>query len=190
MDGVYRTRVGYTGGEKEFPTYYSLGNHTESLQIDYDPSVVSYDELLDVFFAAHNPYSPPYSVQYKSAIYYANDAQRVAVEAKVVALEAESGKTIETHILPLETFYVAEDYHHKHNLRKVPLLIGEFEAEHPTLSAFLDDPAVTWANGYVSGCGDLENLLSELPYFGLSPEGEALLKEIVEKPWLHPECSS
>jgi peptide-methionine (S)-S-oxide reductase len=167
---VYRTRVGYTGGAKDEPTYQDLGEHTESLQIDFDRTVMSYEELLEVFFASHSPDSPPYSVQYKSAIFYANEIQQLAAEKTIAALEEETGTTVYTDVLPLETFYLAEAYHQKYYLRKVTLLAEELEAKYPTLEAFLDAPSVTSMNGYVWGCGTLAEFLLDLPSFA-EPRG-------------------
>jgi peptide-methionine (S)-S-oxide reductase len=188
---VYRTRVGYTGGTTKDPTYQNLGDHTESLQIDFDSTVVSYEDLLDYFFANHKPYSPPWSVQYRSAIFYANQEQKLAAEKKKAALEGESGGTVYTDIVPLDTFYLAEAYHQKYSLRKNQLLTQELEARYPTLDQFLDAPIVTWINAYVWGCGLLEDLVEELPSFGLSPEAEAMLKEIVgNNSWPKATCGS
>ncbi len=171
--------MGYTGGSQADPTYQDLGDHTESLQIDFDRTVVSYEELLDQFFADHSPFSPPISVQYRSAIFYANETQKLAAEKKKAALEEEKGATVYTDILPLETFYLAEAYHQKYYLRNVPLLAQELEEKYPTLEAFLDAPAVTWMNGYVWGCGTLADLLEDLPSFELSLEAAELLKQLV-----------
>jgi len=187
---VYKTRVGYTGGSKPFPTYQELGDHTESLQIDFDSTVVSYEELLDAFFSYHYPHSQAYSVQYKSAIYYANEIQKAAAEAKKAALEEETGMPVYTDILPLETFYLAEDYHQKYYLGKAPLLDKELEEKYPTLDAYLDEPSVTWINGYVWGCGTLYDLIQELPSFDLSLEAEELLKEMVKKPGPQAKCGT
>ncbi len=176
---MYRTRVGYTGGSTLDPTYQDLADHTESLQIDFDRTVVSYEELLDLFFDYHSPYSAPYSVQYKSTIFYANEIQRLAAEKKKAALEEEKGTTVYTDILPLETFYLAEAYHQKYYLRKVTLVAQELEAKYPTLEAFLDAPSVTMLNGYVWGCGTIYQLLQDLPSFELSSAAEELLKQMV-----------
>ena len=178
--------MGYTGGSKADPTYQSLGDHTESFQLDFDRAVVSYEELLDLFFAEHSPYSAPYSVQYKSAIFYADAAQKLAAEKKKAALEEEKDTTVYTDILPLETFYLAEAYHQKYYLRKLPLLVQELEAKYPTLEAFLDAPSVTRINSYAWGCGTLEDLLEDLPSYDLSPEAEEVLKKARAK--AHPTC--
>ena len=172
--------MGYTGGSTKDPTYQNLGDHTESLQIDFDDTVVSYQELLDLFFDYHDPYSQSYSAQYKSAIFYENENQKLLAEKKKAALEEDMGKTVYTEILPLETFYLAEAYHQKYHLRNVPLLANELKKKYPTLDAFLDAPSVTRINGYVYGCGTLQNLLDDLPSFGLTTEAEELLKQLVE----------
>lgn len=67
---MIRTRVGYAGGSKENPTYYSLGDHSETIQIDYDPTQISYGQLLEVFWNSHNPTYEPWSRQYMSIIFY------------------------------------------------------------------------------------------------------------------------
>ena len=110
---MIRTRVGYAGGSQENPTYYKLGDHTETVEIDYDPNSISYEELLDIFWGSHNPARPALSVQYKSAIFYHNeDQKRLALESKE-RLEAELNMAILTEILPYSRFYLAEDYHQK-----------------------------------------------------------------------------
>ena len=67
---MVRTRVGYTGGTDDSPTYERLGDHTESVEIEYDPSRLSYQELLDIFWASHTPTLEPYARQYMPAIFY------------------------------------------------------------------------------------------------------------------------
>ena len=63
LEGVVRTRVGYAGGTTENPTYDKIGNHTETIEIDYDPGVINYQKLLEIFFNSHNPYVKAYSIQ-------------------------------------------------------------------------------------------------------------------------------
>jgi len=87
-----------------------MGDHTESLQVDYDPALITYEELLAEFWASHRPSRPPSTRQYASIIFYADDAEREAAEASKRALEASAGQ-LYTDIVPLERFYLAEEYH-------------------------------------------------------------------------------
>eukprot|EP00055_Hartaetosiga_balthica_P002722 m.5020 g.5020 ORF g.5020 m.5020 type:complete len:128 (+) comp2325_c0_seq1:244-627(+) len=126
MDGVIRTRVGYTGGSRANPTYYSLGDNTESIQIEFDPTVISYDALLDKFWSNHDA-SRKSRVQYQSGIWYESEEQKKAIE-KAVAYQSKlpryNGRKIASHIAPLGDFYLAEDYHQKYldrSMLKYPL---------------------------------------------------------------------
>jgi len=176
---VIRTRVGYAGGSKENPTYYDLGLHSETVQIDFDPSRISYQDLLDIFWRSHNPTSAPYSIQYKSIIFYHDEEQkRLAEESK--ALEEQSrGRKIQTEIVPFDRFYLAEDYHQKYYLRARPDLANELHAVYPDLNDYINSTAVARLNGYVGGNGDRETLQRELDSYGLSPQGKQRLLDLV-----------
>ena len=80
-------------GTKENPTYYSLGNHTETLQVDYDPTRTSFEALLEIFWNSHNPTRRPWSQQYKSALFYHNDEQKeLATKTKERLAASKKGK--------------------------------------------------------------------------------------------------
>lgn len=102
--------MGYAGGTTPDPTYRDMGDHTETVQLDYDPDVIGYDDLLREFWLQHRPVRPSVTRQYASVIFYSNDAERVAAEASKRSTEAELGPLF-TDILPLGCFYLAEDYH-------------------------------------------------------------------------------
>lgn len=105
------TSVGYAGGTTRDPTYRSMGDHTESIRIEYDPEMIAYEDLLAEFWASHDPGRPARSRQYASVIFYADDRQREAAEVSKAAMERERGATLYTDILPLDRFYRAEEYH-------------------------------------------------------------------------------
>lgn len=175
---MIRTRVGYAGGSEENPTYYDLGGHTETVEIDYDPARISYEELLDIFWDSHNPARPALSVQYKSAIFYHDEEQkRLALESKA-RLEAELNATIFTEILPYSRFHLAEDYHQKYYLRNVPDLRKEMTAIYPDVNNFVNSTAVARVNGYLGGNGDIEILRQEIDGYGLSPAAKQRLLEM------------
>ncbi|NCD71474.1 peptide-methionine (S)-S-oxide reductase MsrA [Mucilaginibacter agri] len=122
LKGVTSVTSGYTGGETTNPTYMEICNgdtgHAEAIELEYDPSVVSYDELLLIFFKTHNPTTlnrqgNDVGTQYRSAIFYHNNEQKEKAEAMIKKLNNEEifDRPIVTHIVPASAFYKAEDYH-------------------------------------------------------------------------------
>ena len=125
VKGVISTRVGYAGGHTDNPGYKEVctdnTGHAEVVQVQFDPSVVSYDNLLNVFWELHDPtqmnrQGPDVGSQYRSAVFYHTPEQKVIAEASKNAL-AKSGKykrSIATEITAATTFYPAEVYHQKY----------------------------------------------------------------------------
>ena len=125
VSGVVDTTVGYSGGETPNPTYKDVctdeTGHAEVVQVAFDPRKVSYAQLLDVFWQAHDPtqvnrQGPDFGTQYRSAIFFHSPEQEAAAKQSRAALEA-SGKLkrpIATEITPASTFYRAEEYHQKY----------------------------------------------------------------------------
>jgi peptide-methionine (S)-S-oxide reductase len=176
---VVRTRVGYAGGTKADPTYRNLGDHSETIQIDYDPAQISYEELLDLFWSSHSPTSRPWSQQYASIIFYHNEEQkRLAVETRDQEA-AKHGSQIYTEVVPFSEFYLAEDYHQKYRLQQVSELAKAFRLIYPDDEDFVNSTAAARVNGYVGGYGTLAALQAELKSLGLSPEAEQKLLDIV-----------
>lgn len=125
--GVFTTAAGYAGGITQNPTYEEvcsgMTGHTEAVLVVFDPQIISFEQLLAVFWEAHDPTQGMHQgndtgTQYRSAIYTADDAQQSAAQRSVAAYEAELDKAgygkITTEILPLDTFYYAEDYHQQY----------------------------------------------------------------------------
>lgn len=120
--GVSTVTSGYAGGDMDHPSYEEVSSektgHAESVQIQFDPQVISYDTLLDVFFATHDPTTMnrqgnDVGTQYRSVIFYHDNEQKNAAIKKKEELE-KSGKyhdPIVTQIVPFTSFYPAEDYH-------------------------------------------------------------------------------
>jgi methionine-S-sulfoxide reductase len=179
MPGVVRTRVGYAGGSAENPTYRNLGGHAETIQIDYDPTQISYEDLLKVFWASHSPTAQPYSRQYASIVFYHDDEQkRAAIETKE-RQATERGNPIYTEVVPFTAFHLAEEYHQKYRLRSSPQFMDEFRAMYPDPNDLVNSTAAARVNGYLSGYGTSEALEAELDSLGLSAEaGEKLLKRV------------
>jgi len=128
LDGVESTISGYTGGTEINPTYKRVSagktGHTESVEVTYDPRIISYQELLDVFWRNINPTTPNQQFvdigsQYRSAIFYHNDSQKQLAIASRVALQATGrfDKPIVTEITKAGLFYAAEEYHQDYYLK-------------------------------------------------------------------------
>ncbi|MBX4215647.1 peptide-methionine (S)-S-oxide reductase MsrA [Candidatus Parcubacteria bacterium] len=122
LRGIRAVTPGYAGGEGENPHYEEVSGgatgHAEVVKIDYDPSKISYRDLLTVFFGSHDPTSVnrqgnDVGTQYRSVIFYTAEAQKAEAEAFVRELNASNkeGKTIATEVVPLSRFYEAENYH-------------------------------------------------------------------------------
>jgi len=120
LKGVKTVASGYAGGTVENPTYPQVctgeTGHAEVVQIEYDPKQVSFETLLKVFWAAHDPTTlnrqgGDHGTQYRSAIFYENEAQKAAAEKSKAAAQPEFKDPIVTQIAPLTKFYKAEAYH-------------------------------------------------------------------------------
>ena len=176
---MVRTRVGYSGGTSNNPTYLNLGDHTEAIQIDYDPSKISYESLLDIFWDSHAPMSRAISRQYRTAIFYHNENQKKAAERSRENLASVLNGKIITEIELLKKFYLAEGYHQKHRLRSHYSVITEFETIYPQMKGLISSTAAARVNGYLGGYGTCEMLKAEISGFGLSAEmNKYLLKEV------------
>ena len=124
--GVISTRVGYTGGDVANATYRNHGDHAEGIEIVFDPDVTSYRELLEFFFQIHDPTTPnrqgnDRGRSYRSAIYYAGDAQRAVAEETIADVEASGlwpGKVV-TELEPVGDFWEAEPEHQDY-LERIP----------------------------------------------------------------------
>jgi peptide-methionine (S)-S-oxide reductase len=176
---VIRTRVGYAGGTTTNPTYHNLGDHSETVEIDYDPTQVSYQQLLEVFWASHDPTRPAWSQQYASRIFYHDEEQRRLAQASKEQYEARCGCQVHTEIVPANEFYLAEDYHQKYRLRQSRTFMREFAAMYPDPADFVDSTAAARVNGYLGGYGTLADLQAEIDDLGLTPQAREELLDIV-----------
>jgi peptide-methionine (S)-S-oxide reductase len=125
LNGVVQVASGYTGGSVANPSYKQVCSgttgHAEVVQVTFDPAVVSFKEILEVFFSIHDPTTlnrqgGDVGTQYRSAIFYQSDEQKAIAEMLIQELDGAStwDSPIVTKVTPLTTFYPAEDYHHKY----------------------------------------------------------------------------
>lgn len=123
IDGVTATAVGYTGGSVDEPDYRTVCSgrtgHAEAVEVEYDPAQVSYEQLLAVFWAEHDPtqkdrQGPDVGSQYRSAIFVHSPEQRRLAEQSLAAMQTHLGRPIVTEITDASTFWRAEEYHQRY----------------------------------------------------------------------------
>ena len=122
--GVTKVEVGYTGGKNQNPTYeqvcYEETGHAEAVRINFDEKIITYKELLNIFWSCHNPTTlniqgPDIGTQYRSAIFYLSEKQKTeAEESKKIMNETIFNNKIVTEITKFDVFYLAEEYHQKY----------------------------------------------------------------------------
>lgn len=123
LKGVISTTVGYAGGNKDNPTYEDVcmdeTGHAEVVEVEFDPSQISYDQLLDVFWSNHNPTTlnrqgPDVGTQYRSVILYHSPEQKAAAEKSKTEKATKFSRSIVTQIEPAPKFWRAEEFHQRY----------------------------------------------------------------------------
>lgn len=192
MPGVLRTRVGYTGGTTPDPTYDKIGDHTESVQVDFDPQRISYVQLLNVFWTGHNPVKAVWGAQYMSAIFH-HDAEQERLCLEVLKEQTMNGLfKLPTRICALERFYEAEAYHQKYYLRQQAELMQALAERYRTDAELVGSTAAARVNGVFAGFGQLAALASELQSLGIAEPLSQRIADTVRKlheRGLQPHCT-
>jgi len=163
----------------ENPTYHDLGDHSESVQADYDPKQITFEKLLEEFWNSPNSCNQGGSQQYRSVIFYHDDQQKKLALASRARVASKQSHAMDTPVLPVGKFTLAEDYHQKFYLRQHPELAKEVTAAHPDLAGFVNSTVATKLNAYLAGHGTPKMLDKEIDSFGLSKEGNKRLRQIV-----------
>ncbi|XP_039755354.1 peptide methionine sulfoxide reductase [Pararge aegeria] len=177
--GIIRTRVGYAGGTTKNPHYRNIGDHTEVIELDYDPKTATYEELLDMFWANHEyGLTTKLKRQYQSMILYHDEEQREAAEESYKSMQVRCNGQLRTEIAPAGTFYPAEDYHQKYRLqghkdlcRSLGLDSSKLQTSH--LAARL--------NGYLVGVGGKTQFEQEVVRLGLSEKQAEYVRRELER---------
>lgn len=170
--------MGYAGGTTADPTYRRIGDHAETVQVDFDPSVVTYPDLLALFWTSHRPLTPAPSRQYASFVFTRDDGQQEHAEASLEDMRRRFGR-VYTEVTSLVRFYPAEDYHQKYRLRADRVLMAEIGAVYAEPQAFRESTAAARLNGYLDGWGTGTDLAGEIASFGLSADAQEYLRQRV-----------
>ncbi len=176
---MIRTTVGYSGGSSADPDYTNIGDHSEVILVEFDPLVVTYTDLLAVFWDLHDPTSEPWSRQYRNAIFYLNESRQQQAEQSYALQAQHYSAEFTTSLEPAGDFYPAEDYHQKYLLRQSRWIYRELRTIYPDATDFAASTAAARVNGYLGCNGDPLLLQNQIEDFGLSRTmQEELIKEL------------
>ena len=123
LDGVIKTEVGYCGGNSNQTNYNEVcageTNHAEVVKLDFDPTIISYEKILEVFFKIHNPTTlnsqgPDFGTQYRSEIFYLNDQQKIIAKKMIEEENKKLSEKVVTKISLVKNYCAAEEYHQKY----------------------------------------------------------------------------
>jgi len=156
-----------------------MGDHSEAVQVDFDPNVISYRDLLEVFWGRQNPTKSNGKRQYMNAAFYHNKAQKQLLEETRAEIAKGLAAPVTTHVLPAGTFTLAEDYHQKFSLRGYPALLDAFSKIYPDFNNIVHSTAAARVNGYLAGHGTREGLQAEIASFGLPEKAQRKLLEVM-----------
>ncbi|MCP2033966.1 peptide-methionine (S)-S-oxide reductase [Planomicrobium sp. HSC-17F08] len=178
LPGILRTRVGFSGGTTPHPTYRKMGDHTETVQIDFDPALISYEEVLKQFWRNHYPNRDEYKGrQYISLLRYHNEGQAETINRVKKEMEAELGEGIETEIDAYTEFTLAEEHHQKYYLKRYPKALAQLEAVYPEPELLVDSAFAARLNGFVKGFGTRDGLRQEILGWPIEDASRKILAE-------------
>lgn len=147
-------------------------------QVDFDPTAISFEQLLDVFWEEHDPCARSWSKQYQAILFYGDETQRRVAEASAAKVADRLGRAVRTELRQLDRFYLAEDYHQKYALRRQRKLTADLRKLYPGEQAFVNSTAAARVNAHLDGHMSFEALRAELAKFGLRAIGVGRLEGV------------
>lgn len=185
LPGVLRTRVGFAGGTTPSPTYRQMGDHTETVEVDFDPNILGYEDILRRFWRNHYPNRDNYKGrQYISLLRYHNPQQKEKIEKIKKEMEQEIGEAIETEIDSYTNFILAEDRHQKYYLKRYPKALDQLEPLYPDLNLLVDSTFAARLNGFVKGYGNRTDLKQEIAGWRIEEDyREMLIEQLMRMKW-------
>lgn len=186
MPGVIRTRVGYTGGSSRNPSYEEMGDHTEAVQVEFDPRALSYEDLLEAFWDRHSPSLRYKDPQYASLVVAHTREQLQAASASRERAAAASTRPVGTRVEAAGRFYVAEPHHQKFSLQNHARELLPLLGLPPGLTwrEFIDSPLTAKINGLLGGEGgrDWRTAMQRATKdFQLPEEAKLYIKDVLQR---------
>ncbi|MFB9860227.1 peptide-methionine (S)-S-oxide reductase MsrA [Salinicoccus siamensis] len=179
LHGVLRTRTGYAGGTTPDPTYRNMGDHTEMVEVDYDPNIISHADILHHFWHNHKSDLPAYKGRQYISLLCVREDQTSSVEAVKAEVEAATGVSIKTEIVPFTGFTPAEIRHQKYFLKRHPGALSQIDSLLGDESELMDSTFAARLNGLVGGHIGRVALLAEISRWPLPLHARNELKTIL-----------
>lgn len=183
LTGIMRTRVGFAGGTKDNPTYRQLGDHTETVEMDFDSGIVSLETILNLFWSYHNPVNinDYKGQQYRSLVLFRDPIQHSIIR-EVMRTSEEQGKGIlDTEVAPYTGFYLAEDRHQKYYLKRYPDAIKKLRTFFPTDEELTNATLAARLNGLAKGYTNLEKIINEIRTWQISREEQEEIIHLIKR---------
>ncbi|TVY07130.1 peptide-methionine (S)-S-oxide reductase MsrA [Paenibacillus cremeus] len=182
LPGVIRTRVGYAGGTTPAPTYRMLGDHTETVELDFDPGLVSLEAILGLFWDHHHPpnINEYKGRQYLSLVLYRDELQQ-SIIFKVIEDRRREGKgRTETEIASFKGFYIAEERHQKYYLKRYPDAVRKLGPLYPTPEDLTNATLAARLNGLAKGFTNLTFVIQDIQKWPIDEDERATLIRLVQ----------
>lgn len=186
LPGVVRTRTGFAGGTTLEPTYRHMGDHTETVEVEFDPAVLTYEEILHIFWNNHNPknINGYKGRQYQSMLLYRSSEQKEAIERVLVELHASGKEKPATEVHPFSVFYPAEEKHQKYYLKRHPDAVEKLLGLYSTISEMDRSTLAARLNGLAKGYANRSGIVEEVKHWPLpEPERERIIGRVKEIRW-------
>jgi methionine-S-sulfoxide reductase len=177
---VIHTIVGYAGGTSVKPTYHNLDGHSETTQVQFIPTVISYERLLEIFWSGIDPRARMSGRQYAQIIFFHDAEQQRQAEESKQRLEERLRQKVSVEILPFKRFYAAEDYHQKYYLQQKGGFMSELRNVYPKISDLLNSTEAARLNAFAAGNLSVDKLRAELVRSGLLEPAQDSILEIAE----------
>jgi peptide-methionine (S)-S-oxide reductase len=183
LPGVIRTRVGFAGGLAENPTYRSMGDHTETVEVDFNPEMSSFEEILHIFWNNHTSTNRVRykERQYMSILFYHDEKQKESIFNVKTELEEKRNEQIETEIVPYADFTLAENRHQKYYLKRFSKAAALLNNYYPSADAFTDSTSIARLNGFVREFGTLNSIKEEINEWQISGESRQMVLDLLKK---------
>lgn len=183
LPGVIQTEVGYAGGTSIDPTYRKMADHSETVDITFDPEIISYEQLVRLFWENHDATKDRFykERQYISILFYRDENQLQTAKELHSEYEQLQGKEIHTEFQAFTHFYPAEDHHQKYFLRRFKKATESIKHLFPDEASFIHSTIAARLNGFVRERGKLPDIKKEITHWGIEEADENLLLDTIDK---------